>query len=264
MNILEPQDKIALDDSLKSLFNKLKFKRFPIVLKGSSSLKSQRYFSDYDLFSSIKGKYSSKVAFKEFSKILSRLFDTPDVYFTELKLQTKDGNKYKWFPFENFNGADFAKEWDSVDFVKLDCILRSNNRFIEVSIIYKFSVDKLTKTDYVKELEDDIEGLKKENKYYKILKRLFSIAKLNKNKELLLKLNSVFNSNLGALYQKISNLEAIKLLLTYYKDDITKKKAEINLKDIKEDSDLSQLNKNISKNSKILNKSAKEIYDKLK
>jgi hypothetical protein len=58
----------------------------------------------------------------------------------------------------------------------------------------------------------------------------------------------------------LSNLEAIEKLLEAYKDPVTKKKVEINLKDIKESSDISKIPAIIARDSAVLNKSAKEIY----
>jgi hypothetical protein len=261
MDILEPKDKSSLDDALKTLFKKLKFKRFPIILNGSASLKSQRYFSDYDLFSLIPVRHTAKQAFNEFGKILNDVLKTEDLYFVELKLQTKDGKKIKWLPDDTIKFKEFENDWANVDFVKIDLILRTQNRFIEVSIIYKF-YDDSTKSDKdaIDELKQDLEELEKEGRYYKVLKRLFSIANIRGDKKTLKKLNRVFNSNLGALYQKISNLEAIEKLLQVYNDPTTKKKVEINLKDIKETSDISKIPTIIARDSVILNKSAKEIY----
>ena len=45
-------------------------------------------------------------------------------------------------------------------------------------------------------------------------------------------LTRLFNSPIGKLYAQNSNLKAIKLLLEHFKDEDTKKRAIINLKDI--------------------------------
>ncbi len=63
---------------------------------------------------------------------------------------------------------------------------------------------------------------------------MFSIDRVNENKENMLKLTKFFNSDVGKLYQAKSNLEAIKLMnITYKNDNIVKQKIKVNLSKIK-------------------------------
>lgn len=263
MDILEPKQKTELDNNIHKIIDLIKFKKNPIEIKGSASLKSQKFFSDYDLFSKIRGNNSSTDVYNEFKGMLKQIIDSDDIYFVELKLQTLKGDKYKWFPDDNFKLNDFIKHFKDVDYVKLDIIVRIENRFMEVSCIYKFNTNKLTQKEYINSINSDIKELKKENKYYKILKRMFNIYKAEDNKNKLLLLSKVFNGELGKLYQKTSNMDAIEMLLKHYKDAQTRKKVEINLSDIGEPTDLTLLNKNLKAYNNKLNKTAKNIYNSL-
>ena len=75
---------------------------------------------------------------------------------------------------------------------------------------------------------------------------------------MLLYLTDVFNSPLGEDYQKLSNLEAIKKVMENYDDERTKKRIELNLKEIGVPE--KQINKTIKKLKSSLSKSAMKIY----
>ena len=66
------------------------------------------------------------------------------------------------------------------------------------------------------------------------------------------KLTSLFNSNLGKIYEINSNLKTILLLKTMYDDPLTMKRIEVNLKFLKIDPN-DDLNKIIKENDKVLN-----------
>ena len=106
-------------------------------------------------------------------------------------------------------------------------------------------------------LNDDIKELNKDKQYYKILKRKFNIYKANKDYPKLLELTEYFNSDIGKKYQTKSNLEAIKKIQEIYKDTLTNRKIEINLKDIKEDININDINNEITKYAKEVNSNAK-------
>lgn len=263
MDILEKKQKGEFENDLKNIIKILKFKNLPIELKGSSSLKSQQYYSDFDLFTEIRLNYSVDEIFDEFRKILNNIISSYDLYFIEFKLQTKKGKKHRWYPNDEFKFEDFKKAFKDIDFVKIDLIARIQNIFIEVSCIYKFSNNVLTTEEYISSVNKDIKELKKEKNYYKILKRMFNIYKVENNIHNIEILNKIFNSELGKKYKLISNLEAIKLLSQFYDDADTKKKIEINLTDIKEPHNISSIEKHLKKYKSDLNTQAKKIYNNL-
>lgn len=263
MDILEKKQKGEFDDDLKDIIKILKFKNNPIELKGSASLKSQNYFSDYDFFTNIMLNYGVEEIYNEFRKILNNIISSYDLYFIEFKIQTLKGKKYRWYPNDDFKFEDFKKVFKDIDFAKIDIVSRTQNIFIEVSCIYKFSQVTLSPEDYISSIKTDIKELKKENNYYKILKRLFNIFKLEGDYHNMEILTKVFNSELGKKYKTISNLEAIQSLKEYYKDADTKKKIEINLTDIKEPQSEKSIENNLKNYKTDLNNKAKKIYNNL-
>jgi hypothetical protein len=144
-----------LDKKLLNIINLIKFKNNNVELKDSSSLSSQKYFSDYDLFSNIQLIPSVEDTYNEFKRILDEL-EKNDIKFIE-KLITKDNKKIRFKLNKPFTIDNFRTNYDDKEFVKLDAIPFINNVFIEVSIIYKFNKDKLTRSNYI---DDDIKRIK--------------------------------------------------------------------------------------------------------
>ena len=89
MDILEPKKIGDLPDDIKKVLNVFKFKNKSIKLNGSSSLKSQQYFGDIDLYTLIgKPKLND---FHYFQNIMLN-FTNANLYFIELKIQLLDGD----------------------------------------------------------------------------------------------------------------------------------------------------------------------------
>ena len=260
MDILEKKTKF--NDKLIRTLKILKFKNNTIDIKGTFSLASQKYFSDYDLFSKISKSYNKEQIYDEIKNILNKISQDEDLYFIELKIQNKNGSKKKFFELD-INKNEFIKSVKDLDFIKIDLVGRFESIFTEVSIIYSFNTEIMKSEDYLKSLMDDIKELRKEKNYFKILKRYFNLAKAEGDKKLLLKISEFLNSEYGQIYQKKSNLEAINLLLDKYDDDNTLKKVLINLKDIKEEPKIEVINKNIKDMQKKLNKAGKNKINEL-
>ena len=87
---------------------------------------------------------------------------------------------------------------------------------------------------------------------FKAMKRVFSVHKIQKDYPNMKRLRSLFNSNLGKIYEVNSNLKTILLLKTMYDDPLTMKRIDINLKFLKVDPN-DDLNKIIKENDKVLN-----------
>lgn len=262
MNVLQLKNKNEFDDEIKKIVNMLKFDKTLPMIVGSSSLKSQQYFSDYDLFLKVSVDMSAEQVYKKLESILQNIFSNNDLFFTELKIQLINGKKYKYFYNDKFEFSDFEKKFnDNVDFIKLDFIARIKNIFTEISIIYKFG--PAGSINIIQDLKEDIGDLKKARSYYKILKRFFSIFKQSRNEKMLKLLSEFFNSSYGAKYQIISNLEAIEKILSIYTDPDTKKKAKLNLSELKL-GDVKSIDKLIKDFRKDINDAAKDYILRLK
>jgi len=235
MDIAETKD--GIDQVIRTWTNALKFNNNPIVQLGTSSFKSQQYFSDYDLFSPINNREITPAkSCKEIKRILSNLKSLDNIWFIELKIQNKDGSKAKFYE-PDVDCERFNKEVKDVDYLKMDFVIfiRETQKLTELSIVYSFS-DMPPKEDLIKAIKADYDYYKGSGNIYKALKRAFSVYRLQGNKEKMVEISSIFNSRTGLLYTISSNLKAIKLILdgNVSGDDIGKK-AAVNLKDISND-----------------------------
>ena len=144
----------------------------------------------------------------------------------------------------------------NIKFVKIDYIVFLDYVFKEVSIMYIFKNKKETDTDRIQTLRNDYDDLMVRGENFKALKRLFSIYKIKKDYINLKTLTSLFNSNIGKIYEMNSNLKTIQLLKTIDQqdndDDLTQKRIHSNPKFLRNDPD-DDLNKIIKANDKILN-----------
>lgn len=274
---MDISQKRRISQDLLKYVSLLKFKDHRIILAGTAGMASQQYFSDYDLLSIIDKKYSNEDIYNTIHTIIKKTDELNDMYFIELKIQNKDGSKKKFFNIEDINENDFIKSIKNLDFIKLDYIIRLNNKFIELSIIYSFKEIKEidenndnNEKELLKNLNDDVKELQKEGNYFKSVKRIFSIYNsLNITKKLwdkskMLKISDFLNSDIGALYAKNSNLKAIKLLLENYDDNETKRRALLNLKDLGIEPNLNKIDEMIKKNDTAINKEGFEFLKTIK
>jgi hypothetical protein len=206
--------------------NELQFGNYKLEVIGSYSLQSQQNAGDIDIDTFITGRKDIDYVNEELKKIINRIDKSDDIYFVELKIQYKDGQKIKFDPSEIEKIKIPEKNFDKIDYFKIDLIISLNGVFQDMSVNYWFS--KQT-SDIVKDIKKDIELLRDEGRYYKITKRLFSIAKVIDDKPKALIISKYLNTTIGEEYKLLSNLKAIKELLYHYDDPITRKKARINL-----------------------------------
>jgi len=92
-----------------------------------------------------------------------------------------------------------------------------NNRYTEFAMIYfLFNHGKALnpmKFDYEDSLKESILYYQSEGMYFKVLKRLFSLAKFKDDKTQMEKLTEVLNSDLGRLYHIVSDIRTLEFLL---------------------------------------------------
>lgn len=127
-------------------------------------------------------------------------------------------NKTKFTLAEAFLTPMLAK-LDVVGFVE-------NSRYTDFSCLYEFwnknkelNPDPL---DFIKSIKKDIIALKLEGNKFKALKRIFSLARYQENTTLMAEITPILNSDLGRLYQVISDIGTIRYMLQEHavtKDD---------------------------------------------
>lgn len=201
----------------------------PIFLKGSASLQSIKYPADYDFFTTLK-----KFNLDFFIELIRRINNDNFLCLIELKFQVfvpkglkrsaSEEEKYRVYKEDDLKEIDPSLNYD---FVKIDLVDMYDNNFEEISCIYKIKKDDLSESDYVKQIMDDISELKRDKSYYKILKRLFAISKLKKDRKTSLVLTNFFNSDIGLLNKKISMIDAVNLALDKCDSPLVKKRAKI-------------------------------------
>lgn len=267
MNVIEENKNVKQD--IYPMVKLLKWSNKMPILIGTASLKSQRYPSDIDL-NDFQMYPSRSQMYKKLKNILSKTGQNDNMYLIEIKIQCKvhPDMKVKFYDdkFTKKEFMDSIKPLETIDYIKIDYVIRVLNKFIELSVNYYFDGEKMTNNQIdnkvIDSLNIDARNLIDEGNYYKALKRFFGIFKQVKDKKMLVKLSKFFNSENGQKYQIVSNLKAIKLLLENYDDDITKKKVILNLKDLHIPPNIDDIDNIISDLEKQYNKNAKKIYDK--
>ena len=185
-----------------------------LELLGSATLRSQQYAGDYDGHDVVKVKSAAEAA-EKFRAMVLRLDKLPDLWITEIKAGVKDGEKRVW-TVESIR--DHLKELAAAiptGLVKVDAVaVVGGNRLAEFNIIYDFGyeADRSSK-EILQELEEDREDYRKEGNWIKVLKRDFAIAKFVGKTSEVKRLTEVLNSEIGKLYQMVTDLDVLITLL---------------------------------------------------
>jgi hypothetical protein len=146
--------------------------------------------------------------------------------------QTLKYHVVRWKPADVLSGtkklADgstmtLAEAFTTPGIAKMDVIgLVNNSRYTDFSVIYQFRIgDKILNDEPLKidqSLKENIIGLKEEGNYFKVLKRMFALAKFQGDTVALEELHNVLNSDLGRLYQIAGDIGTLKDLLENHPD----------------------------------------------
>jgi len=214
---------------------------------GSSILKPIRYNTDYDLSTEInKPVYGNNPKselnikhnlYMKFLKIFKESKKDKNIFITDFKCGIdKNGDAIRWKYEDMINGyknIDDEKYYfidclTHKSIIKLDVVYLINGKFNEMSDNYyikignKTNFEKITKASTIKSLEDDYKDLVSQGKYYKALKREFSMIQtnnmnqptpkdtLNKRQQVLV---NYFNSDIGILNKGRADLDILLILL---------------------------------------------------
>lgn len=222
MDILEV--KFPVQEILK-IMKMLQFKDSNIKLVGTGALKSQLFPADYDFLSKVDQKYKNNItAYNEFKNILNDFDNTNNFYFVEFKFQSLDGSKFKIYDIDDFTKNTFNKNFNNIDYCKIDGITTIRGEIKEVSCVYFFQNVSITQDQYRQILLDDQKHYYDDSKYYKSLKRIM-LASKNENvpdKNFIVLISKFFNSNVGRLYELKNMIDACVIYLNKYKDKQSK------------------------------------------
>jgi hypothetical protein len=159
---------------------------------------------------------------------------------------------------------------------KMDIIAYTDNRFVEYSIIYRFTYQNNDISTAVEKVFNSFyqstELSYLDEKFFKVIKRIFSIARFKQDYNTINKLSNVLNSDLGRIYSVITDTNTIIYILENIKN-IPKRRIEIEIQEFRRRlSNIYTLEKWVQLELPILKhiysiqfiKSRKELLEKLK
>lgn len=265
MDITTKKPSRLVPSFINDLIKSLKIENIKIELLGTASLESQYYYSDFDLYSDISKIKDLMTVYKN----LDRIFELKDknVYFKEFKIQFINGDKKKYFELPISIDKSILR--NEIDYVKIDYIVFVNNQFTDVSLIYNLNPLKKSNEEIMKLVGDDQKEFYNMGKYYKSLKRYFSILNLQGRKADMVKLTvGLFNTDNGRKYKICSVLGTVIDLIKKYgrrNANISSKiKANLRLFKLPINMTVKEMEDYIKKESDIFNKEALTFYKKLK
>ena len=246
---------------------------------GSSNLKPIRYNSDYDLSTEVKGPLDiAQKIYLKFKEIFKLSKNNKNIFITDFKcgidsygepLRWKYNDIMKGFQIVNGETYFFESCLFHKSTIKIDIIYLINNKFTELSDNYYIKIgnntnfEDISKKSVKQSLKKDYDQLIIDGKYYKALKREFSMIEIDQPKNKLsnrqLKLIDYFNSDIGILNKGRADLDLLLILL----EEQTFRK--VSLKNIREN--LQIIKQNISyalepNFSNLLNKASKPSTSK--
>jgi len=213
--------KHSIPDKLKKYVNLITIPNSIIIRVGSSMLKIQPYFSDVDIMNVVYQNLNIEdyITFfiNNIKNIITNISTVDNAFFSDFK-----AGGYHWSIQEILNEQKNditlreALKKDSV--VKLDIIGPYDERYLEMSTFYvlkyKNGYINFGNNDFATSLMKDINNYSK-TKIFKAIKRVWSLASLNKDGETLNKLKIIIKSSIALLSQINADIETIELLIEH-------------------------------------------------
>ncbi len=259
--------KTPKDVKIRKIRDLIKLKDFKVNFKGTSSINDLLpVASDYDFSQNIDlNKIGTpEEVFNKINQILENVYNTPNLYFIQLKIKNKKGDEEIFTPKNKFNKNKFMKIYGNgdIEYISLETIYYNKNKFEGIGIGYNFDYKHTDKKQNKSiNLVEDFYNKINKKLYMKALRRLFVYYTLHKNKKELEYLGKFFKSSIGKLYKLTSDLEIIEKVLENYKDKETYYNAITALKRLNINPNITSLKKEIKKNMNIINKYSKMFID---
>ena len=155
---------------------------------GSAKIRRNLYYSDYDSFSTVKGKNENMI-YNHLMSVFKIIRNSENTIITDFKLgENAKGEPLRW-TYEEIkrrenNGITFEQSLKQKSMIKMDIVTLLNGRFIEITEVYNIFIDGESNSDYskeniMKELTDDMKKQIKEGNMMKALKRKYSLLNLD-------------------------------------------------------------------------------------
>ncbi len=259
MDVLE---KNKIPQQLVQYISALRYKNEQIFFEGSASLIRNNYSGDIDLQCFIDADLDM---YPEFKKILDKTDKIDNMYFIEGKVQLQDGKKVRWYKPAEFVPT-MVKNYNLIDFIKLDYVLLLNGIFTELSIIYTIKRDdRDTPEEILNAIKKDYNGYIADGQIFKAMKRLFTIVKITDlpeaNRVLESMVKGLFNTEGGKLYKLNSALKAIVLFKEHFQSTEDNRIAEQVYKNLGYKDDIKNIDKHIKANARIYDEDAMDYYN---
>ena len=227
----------AITQRAKEVLNILAFRNIPeylesvITVQGSFNFPIYPYYSDIDSINrvNIKDNYKNSVIifYNHIVKVAKYLkTNNRGFLFSDLKagLYKDTGKGIHWTNDDILRGEKEGYKLINCiqddGYCKIDVIVPYYGRYIEVSLIWSVnSLDgivgqiPLTLEDFKIQIRKSYYELIDEGNYYKAIKRLYSLSRLNKDIPTIRKIEPLLVSNLGKLSTIKSDLATIKLII---------------------------------------------------
>jgi hypothetical protein len=246
---LEEQKLNNYPKELQDYFHKMSITSdFDII--GSAHYKNFAYTNDYDLNENFKTENNPKVLNNLYKLFLNKFTEAekdPNQLITDFKCGELNGESVRWnydnmkkgyqiiknkkITFQECLLMDSTIKLDEVVFINGLATEITNNYFIKIGNLGNYKQN--TKDDIIKMLEESYDECLSSKKYFKALKRKFSIYQIKHPNQIHKKLLLLLNSNDGRLYKVISDLKLIILLLELKGKKPTKMQIINNLQQIK-------------------------------
>jgi hypothetical protein len=165
---------------------------------------------------------------EEYNKWFKMLIKKPNEEELQIIKKEVRPNLLRWKPkdiikgFLDYRGYKISMK-DAINtggLFKIDyIIIQKNNYFQDINIVFDIRIKNLKNENGIninpkRELENEIKTLKAKGDYFKALKRKFSLSKITNNKNEILRLYKILNSDLGVIHQISSNIELLLILLS--------------------------------------------------
>lgn len=219
--LIEVKPKYAMPEKVKFYVKLITIPNSQIVRVGSSMLKIQPYFSDIDIMNIVNKEMSEEETINYFINelkiMINNIRNSPNTFFSDFK-----AGGVHWtvdeILNENKSGLSLREACKVHDVIKIDIIGPYEERYIEMSTFFLLQARgktiNITQADFVKSLLGDIQHYK-ESKVFKAVKRVWSLASMNKDIETLKKIEEIIRSNLALLSQINADIETMVLLLEH-------------------------------------------------
>jgi hypothetical protein len=147
MNQKEYNNNITKIAKLMSLQSK-------INIVGSAKVKRNIFYSDYDSFSTVKGKNENMI-YNHFKSLFEIIKSSENTIITDFKMGEFKDKALRWdyeaIKRRENNGITFDQALKQKSIIKMDVVTLLNGRFIEITEVYNIYIDGSSNADYSKE-----------------------------------------------------------------------------------------------------------------